>query len=137
MPDLRAIDANIILRYVLNDVPDQAQRARRLIESSERLGLTVIALAEVAWILTGPRYGMERGLIAGILLRLIARGNVVAIGYDKAQAQAALLACTQPIGAAGFGDALIAACARSLGVREIYSFDQRFARAGLTPVLPL
>ncbi len=34
---LRAIDANVLLRYVLNDVPAQAAKARRLIESETTL----------------------------------------------------------------------------------------------------
>ncbi len=75
-------------------------------------------------------------MVATQLIDLLARENIVAVGFDKAEAQAALMACTSPTGAASFGDALIAACARSAGVQEIYSFDQRFARAGLTPATP-
>lgn len=133
---LRAVDANVLLRYLLRDVPDQAERARRLIESEEHLGLTPVALAEVAWTLAGPRYRRDRAEVALRLVDLLARENIFTLGLEKAEAQAALMACTPPTGAASFGDALIAACARSAGVHEIYSFDQRFARAGITPVTP-
>ncbi|MDP2935879.1 MAG: PIN domain-containing protein [Dehalococcoidia bacterium] len=133
---LRAIDANVLLRYFLKDVPAQGEKAHKLIDSEEPLGLTAVALAETAWTLTGSLYRRERDRVAMDLVALLARENIVAIGFDKIEAQMALAACTSERGSANFGDALIAACARSAGLREIYSFDQRFARAGLTPVPP-
>ena len=133
---LRAIDTNVLLRYLLRDVPAQAEQAARLIDSGQPLGLTAVALTEVAWMLTGPRHGRDRALVAHLLMDLLARDNIVPIGFDKSEALAALLACTPPTGAASFGDALIAACARSMGVREIYSFDHHFARTGLKTVVP-
>jgi predicted nucleic acid-binding protein len=131
---VRAIDANIILRYLLNDNRIQSELAAQLIDSDRPLGLTAVALAEVAWTLAGPRYGRARGDISQALIDLLARRNIIAIGFDKAEAQAAMLTCLPETGAATFGDALIAACARSAGVREIYTFDRRFARAGLVPI---
>ncbi len=101
------------------------------------MGLTAVALAEVGWVLAGPRYRRDRAEVACQLVDLLGRENVVTVGVDKAEAQAALLSCAAPTGAAHFGDALIAACARSAGVREIYSFDRRFSRAGLAPVEPV
>jgi predicted nucleic acid-binding protein len=135
-PPLRAIDANVILRYLLGDVAEQAEKARRIIDSEQPIGLTAVAVAEVAWVLGGPLYGLARRQVAGHLIDLLARENVLTIGFAKAEAQAALLACTADMQPAGFGDALIAASARSAGIEEIYSFDQRFARAGLSPVSP-
>lgn len=135
MPDpLRGIDSNVVLRYFLGDVPEQAEKARKLIESEQPLGLTAVALAEVAWTLAGPRYRRERAAVAMHLIEFLARENVTAIGFDKVEAQIALMNCTARVGAANLGDALIAACARSVGIQEIYSFDERFGRAGLIPV---
>jgi predicted nucleic acid-binding protein len=137
MPEpMLAIDANVLLRYLLDDVPEQAEAARHLVDSSQPLGLTAVALAEIAWVLAGPYYRHARDVVAWQLVDLLARENIVTIGFEKAEAQAALLACARPIGAANFGDALIAACARSAGVQDIYSFDQRFARSGMTPHPP-
>ncbi len=133
---MRAVDTNVLLRYFLNDVPEQAKKARQLVDSDQHLGLTVIVLAEIAWTLVGPRYRRDRGRVARLLGDLLARDNIVPIGFDKAEAQAALLTCAAEVGAANFGDAFIAATARSAGLQEIYSFDQRFARAGLTPLTP-
>ena len=137
MPEqLRAIDANVFLRYLLNDIPEQAERARSLIESEQPLGVTVIALAEVGWTLTGPRHKLGRAAVATQLIKLLSRENIVPLGFDKAEAQSTLAACTYRSRAANLGDALIAACARTAGVHEIYSFDRRFLRAGLTPFPP-
>lgn len=130
------MDANVLLRYLLRDVPDQAERARRLVESEEPLGLTVVALAEIAWTLAGPRYRRDRAEVAMQLIDLLARENILTVGFDKAEAQAALMTCTSTTASANFGDALITACARSAGLQEIYTFDQRFARAGITPITP-
>lgn len=132
---LRAIDSNIVLRYLLRDDPAQWARATSLIDSEEPLGLTVIVLAETAWVLAGPLYQRERSLVATSLVQLLARANIIAIGFEKAGAQAALLTSVAETGAANFGDALIAACARSFGLQEIYTFDQRFGRAGLILLL--
>lgn len=134
--EVRGIDANVVLRYLLDDVPAQAERARRLIDSDTPLGLTAVALAEVAWTLTGPQQQLDRRWAARELSRLLTRENLVPIGFDRTEMQRALELCAAESGAPNFGDAFIAAICRSQGVQEIYSFDTRFARAGLTPVLP-
>jgi len=137
MPEkIRAIDANTLLRYLLKDIPEQGEKARRLIESAQPLGLTAVALAETAWTLAGPRYRRGHAEVALELIDLIARENIVTVGFDKVEAQVALVACAGETGAANFGDALIAACALSAGIEEIYSFDQGFSRTGLTPMPP-
>lgn len=137
MPEpLRAIDANVLLRYLLNDVPELSAKARRTIESDQALGVTAVVLAELAWVLTGQLYRFPRATVAHQLIDLLARQNIETIGVDKVEAQIALLACADPTGAANFGDALIAACARSAGVTEIYTFDRKFARAGMLPIFP-
>ena len=133
---MRAVDANVVLRYVLDDLPEQAARARRVIDAAEPVAVTGIALAEVAWTLTGPRLRINRAAVAQVLLDLLGRENIMAAGFDKGEAQQALQLCLPTAGGADLGDALITACANSAGIAEIYSFDQRFARAGLTPVLP-
>jgi len=133
---MRALDANVVLRYLLRDVAGQWERAAGLIQSGEPLGMTAVALAEVAWTLAGPQHRLDRLVVPGELIRFLDRENILAVGFDKEVARVALLTCARTTGAADFGDALITACARSFGIEEIYSFDQRFVRAGLTPIAP-
>ena len=76
------------------------------------LGLTAVVLAELAWVLAGPLYHHPRAEVAQQLIDLLARQNIETIGVDKVEVQIALLARAAPTGAANFGDALLAACAR-------------------------
>ncbi len=45
-----AIDTNVVVRFLVNDDPEQAQRARRLIESEDVFLLTTVLL-ETEWVL--------------------------------------------------------------------------------------
>lgn len=108
---MRAVDANILLRYLLGDDPEQSPKATRLMESGELLGLTAVALAEAAWTMTRPHRGLGRAWVAAALIALLESDTVIAVGFDKAQARDALLDCARPVGAADFGDALIAGAA--------------------------
>lgn len=119
---LRAVDSNVVLRYLLRDNLEQWARATRLIDSEHLLGVTAVALAEIAWTLAGPLYHQDRTIVALRLIDFLARENIVSVGFDKAEGQAALLACAARIRAANFGDALIAASARSAGLQEIDIF---------------
>lgn len=50
------IDANALLRYLLNDLPDQADQVERLLDEAERGELLLIAhshiMAELVWVLS-------------------------------------------------------------------------------------
>ena len=58
------LDANVILRYLLNDIPDMAEEARAGIMAGA--STTVEVLAEVVYVLAGV-YGAERQAIASTL----------------------------------------------------------------------
>ena len=67
------VDTNIFLRYLTGDDPEQAPRARRLLERSERgeeqLVTTALTIAEIVWVLESV-YELDRASI---------RAKVVAI----------------------------------------------------------
>jgi predicted nucleic acid-binding protein len=54
---MKTIDANIILRFLTNDLPDQANRAasllQRLEEHRETVFLPDLILADIIWVLEG------------------------------------------------------------------------------------
>jgi predicted nucleic acid-binding protein len=79
---------------------------------------------------------VERKTIGILLSEFVSLENIVTIGFHNEQALATLLRCAIDDGPADFGDALIAACARSAGIDGIYSVNQRFNRAGITPIEP-
>ncbi len=50
---VRALDTNVVLRYLLDDLPNQAERARRLIESEQVIGVTVVTQRKLGRDLVG------------------------------------------------------------------------------------
>ena len=121
-----ALDTNVLVRYLVNDDPPQAEAARALLAelTSERPGFVCREVAvELAWVLERA-YGFPRDRVAAVLeelvateeLRFEAAGDVVraADGYRR--------------GGAGFSDRMIAAAARRHGVGALYTFDRQVAQ---------
>lgn len=127
------LDTSVIIRYLTNDIPDLAARARALIASEIQLGITTLAILEAAYVLGRPPYLHPYSAIIDGFVELTRRENVVGIGIDIEHLTIALLQC-QRESPPSFGDALLAATARSAGIHEVYSFDQRFERTGMRVV---
>ena len=72
---MNSLDANVVLRFLLNDLPAQSAKARRLITDSQCYVSDVI-LTEVVFVLEKVR-GLRRPDIAVLLKRLISLENVV------------------------------------------------------------
>lgn len=64
------VDANVLLRYLLNDIPEQAEKAETIL--SQGAFVTSEVLAEVVFVLNGL-YNMPRDEICGILTGLVNR----------------------------------------------------------------
>jgi predicted nucleic-acid-binding protein len=67
---MKALDTNVLIRYLVADDPTQTRQAARIIEDAQRLGeqlfLSVLVLCEVVWVLE-RRYRQSRPAIAGVL----------------------------------------------------------------------
>lgn len=72
---MKIIDANVILRYLLNDVEELAEQAGEIIENSTVQVLNEV-LAEVVYVLEGV-YELDRNEISAVLLKFIELENVV------------------------------------------------------------
>lgn len=75
-----ALDTNVWVRYLVEDDPNQTERAMRVIETTldrdETIFVPLLTLAEVVWVLSA-RYRFSRSEIVGTLERLyLARGVV-------------------------------------------------------------
>ena len=46
-----ALDTNVLLAYLLNDEPKQAERSRALLASGSRFWVPVTVMLEIAWVL--------------------------------------------------------------------------------------
>ena len=118
-----AVDTSILNRYFVQDDPGQAALATSLLEQRLTPGepglITVVAIAETAWVLQRVyRQSWEevRPIIAGLL---DAPNLVVEHHREVAKALAAT---------AGFADALIHYIGGDLGADSTFTFDKKFAR---------
>lgn len=125
--DLYAVDANVILRYLLDDDPKLAPRARRIMAAVEagrvRVHCDPVNLAEVIWVL-GSYYNLPPAdIAAGLLPVLHAEGFVVP---DKPRYLRAL--ALYGSGVHHFGDACAWAAAEADCQGRLFSFDKALAR---------
>ena len=72
-----AVDTNVLLRRLLNDDADQAQRAHRLFEKQESILIPDVVLAETIWTLKGKRYKASKDDLVAMVIGLLEEPNVV------------------------------------------------------------
>lgn len=121
------IDANVILRYLLNDPVDMAEEAGQLFDAMSEgyvcLWVDDVTLAEVVWVLKSF-YKYPVGEITAVLRDFILQDGIIAT--DKAHILQALgLFETHSV---DFADALLATRALTSGIPDIFSFDKHFDR---------
>lgn len=124
------LDTSVVVRYLMNDSAELAQRATQIIDSDADLILTGGILAEIAFVLTKV-YSVPRDIVVDDLIALVRRANIRLYGLDKGLVIQGLLLC-RPSGRVSFADALLWAEAHGSGIRSVYSFDERFPDGGLT-----
>jgi predicted nucleic acid-binding protein len=123
IPPRRIIDTNVILRFLLGDIADQAAKARRLFRDAET-GLVTLVIPEVVLVevvhVLRKIYVLEKSSIVNALRNLIRFP-----GVETLTPVAVLVRALENFEAvnAPWPDALIAAYASSLELPEVYSFD--------------
>ena len=120
------IDTNVLVRYLVNDEPEQAEAARVLLEGLTPDNPGFICrevLVEMVWVL-GRAYQFSRSQIAFVLDQLGSTdGLIVEAGDDVAHA-----ATSYSMGGADFSDLMILAAAERAGYRPLYTFDRALGR---------
>ena len=120
------LDTNVLVRYLVNDVPEQAEAARALLEtlSADNPAFVCREVAiELCWVLE-RNYRFSRDRIATILEELVASEEIrVEAADDVVRA-----ANGYRRGGAGFSDRMIAAAARRSGADTLFTFDRKAAR---------
>ena len=123
---MTALDTNVLVRHLVQDVPEQAEAARELLaglttEAPGFIGREVTI--ETVWVLERS-CRFSRSQIADILEELTAaEGLVFEAGDDVARA-----ALRFREGGPDFADLMILAAER-MGASPLYTFDRRFARS--------
>jgi len=123
------LDTNSIARYLVRDEPEHARRAAALIESDQPLRISIVVLAETAFVLS-RLYRISRKDVVDALTRLLERQNIEAheIGTELA-VQA--LSLSRPSGRVNYPDALLWAVARQAANACVWTFDERFPADGI------
>lgn len=123
--NLKAIDANVILRFVTADHPQMSPRCRDLFErvqgGEETVFLPEAALSDVVWTLRSfYKWPVER--TSAFVGDLLAMDGVQMTRKPLVWEALSLFAA----GHFDFSDALIIAEMRDIALAEIYSYDRDF-----------
>lgn len=118
------LDANVLVRFLVQDDPRQGAAATALFAKAGRreitLRLDALALAEAAYVLIG-RYGRSRVEVANVLLAIIQSAGIEALEADVVTDALRRFAAIN----ADFADAWLAARAARHGL-DVVSFDRDF-----------
>lgn len=124
---MNALDTNVLVRYLVRDILEQAEAARDLLEglTPEDPGFVSREVTiETVWVLERS-YRFPREQIAEILEELTAVDNLVfEAGDDVARA-----ALRFRQGGPDFADLMILAAAERVGAYPLYTFDRTLARS--------
>jgi predicted nucleic acid-binding protein len=124
---VRAIDANVILRFVTADHPEMSLRCRELFGRVQRGEETVFlpeaALSDVVWTLRSY-YRWPVAQTSGFVGDLLAIDGIHMTRKEVIWEALSLFAA----GGLDFSDALIVAEMRAATLEELYSYDHDFDR---------
>lgn len=129
------LDTNVLVRYIVQDDPEQAARATELIESRctrDQPGhIDTVVLCELVWVLERA-YGYSRPTVSAVLRQLFSTAELNVAAPDAAWA--ALRAYEQD--SADYADYLVGARNRSAGCGTTYTFDRRASRSAWHSPVP-
>lgn len=124
---MRFVDANIFLRFLVNDVPTQADACeaifRKAVEGEEALYTTDMVIAEIVWVLESY-YGLSRNEIRTKVEKILNTPNL-ACDHKGIIIHALTLYEEKRI---DYIDAYNACILRMQGINEIYSYDKHYDR---------
>jgi len=129
-----AVDTSVLVRYLTDDPPDMARRARSLLDAGERLGLPIVVLLDTAHVLR-TQYDVPRRDILDVLLAFVSRVDIETLGLAK-DAVIEALARARTLPGIPLADALVVATARAAGAEALVSFDRGIGGHGLRVIEP-
>jgi predicted nucleic-acid-binding protein len=113
-----AVDTNILLRLILADDETQGLLAKELMESADRVAISVHALCEFAWVLASRKAMSNRDIAASI--RGLLETKSVVVNRPAVEAGLAILDA-----GGDFADGAIAFEGEALGGDAFVSFDKK------------
>jgi len=125
---MRAVDTNILVRYVINDDPKQAAVVENFwVESEtkkEAIFIPVLVLCELMWVLS-RLYGQTKPQLIEVLDKLLA------VGFFRFEQESAVRQSLAQYrrGKATFPDYVIGEISRQAGCRDTVTFDRELRGA--------
>lgn len=124
------LDTNVIVRYIMQDDPDQSRQATDLIEgnlSGDEPGfIALLALAEILWVLKTvyriPKAGLVT-VVEGLLATRQLRIEQSELVFRALRAYR--------VGNGDFSDALIAMTGKANGCDAVLTFDREVTNVGM------
>lgn len=126
------VDTNVLIRHLVGEPAEQAERATRVLASDKTLLLSDVVIAETVYVLEKV-YLVPRNEIAEIIKSLLAFESIQVV--DEPTVLRALEIYVNH--RLHFVDAYLVASAESSGIRRVMSFDHGIDRvATVTRVVP-
>lgn len=127
---MRAIDTNILVRFIMNDTPSQAQKVFELFcharQNQEKLFVPVVVVMELEWALSYS-YQLPRDVMLQAMFEIL-KLDVLCVEHDQA-----VFDCLENATQNTFdvSDLLIGYVARANGCLSTITFDKK---AGKSPL---
>lgn len=127
---MKALDTNVLVRFLMNDDEAQAQQVYRLFKTAEAqqepLLVPLLVVLELFWVLESA-YRLNRGEILEVMDDLLLMPILV---FENRVALHHFLAEARNINA-DLSDLLIAHSAQAAGAEEVLTFDRKALRSPL------
>ena len=118
---MKALDTNVLIRYLVRDDLTQAKAASRFIKSTdEKLLINLIVLCEVVWVLRAA-YGYGRNVISDVVEKILSTEQLV---IEDAEVAWKALAEYKISRSADFSDCVIGQKNLSLNSEFTVTFDR-------------
>jgi len=124
-----SLDTSVLVRYLVGTPSSQARRAAALIDGSDEVGLSPVALAECAHVLR-TQYGIGQRDILDSLIGLVQRENVRVLGLRTDVLVGSLVRARQLPGRP-IPDALIVAASLAADALPLATFDSDQRQYGI------
>ena len=128
------VDTSVLVRYLVGTPPAQARKAAALVDGTDEIGVSPVALAECVHVLR-TQYDVESGDILDSLIALLQRENVRVLGL-RTDVLVGVLVRARQLPGRPIPDALIVATSLAADALPLATFDRDQRRYGIATLEP-
>jgi predicted nucleic acid-binding protein len=128
------VGTSVLVRYLVGTPPAQARKAAALVDGTDEIGVSPVALAECAHVLR-TQYDVESGDILDSLIALLQRENVRVLGL-RTDVLVGVLVRARQLPGRPIPDALIVATSLAADALPLATFDRDQRRYGIATLEP-